>query len=90
MQFHPEVVHTPKGAALLANFVHAIAGCAGDAVAQRVQHTLSGDTVWQGRLADGREGQIHLVVSSGRLTGSVTAAGSEWSAWPRPAPRPTA
>jgi GMP synthase (glutamine-hydrolysing) len=30
VQFHPEVVHTPKGAALLANFVHAIAACAGD------------------------------------------------------------
>ena len=30
VQFHPEVVHTPAGAALLANFVHRIAGCAGD------------------------------------------------------------
>ena len=30
VQFHPEVVHTPDGAALLANFVHSIAGCAGD------------------------------------------------------------
>ena len=30
VQFHPEVVHTPKGAALLANLVHTIAGCAGD------------------------------------------------------------
>ncbi len=30
LQFHPEVVHTPAGAALLANFVHRIAGCAGD------------------------------------------------------------
>jgi GMP synthase (glutamine-hydrolysing) len=30
VQFHPEVVHTSKGAALLANFVHSIAGCAGD------------------------------------------------------------
>lgn len=29
-QFHPEVVHTPDGAKLLANFVHGIAGCAGD------------------------------------------------------------
>jgi GMP synthase (glutamine-hydrolysing) len=30
LQFHPEVMHTPKGAALIANFVQAIAGCAGD------------------------------------------------------------
>ena len=30
VQFHPEVVHTPKGAALLKNFVRAIAGCPGD------------------------------------------------------------
>jgi GMP synthase (glutamine-hydrolysing) len=30
VQFHPEVVHTPDGAGLLANFVHGVAGCAGD------------------------------------------------------------
>jgi len=30
VQFHPEVVHTPKGAALIENFVHKIVGCAGD------------------------------------------------------------
>jgi len=30
VQFHPEVVHTPDGAKLLANFVHNIAGIAGD------------------------------------------------------------
>ncbi|MEO1608731.1 MAG: glutamine-hydrolyzing GMP synthase [Pseudomonadota bacterium] len=30
VQFHPEVVHTPDGARLLANFVHRIAGLAGD------------------------------------------------------------
>jgi GMP synthase (glutamine-hydrolysing) len=29
LQFHPEVVHTPRGAALLANFVHRVCGCSG-------------------------------------------------------------
>ena len=30
VQFHPEVVHTPRGAELISNFVHKIAGLAGD------------------------------------------------------------
>jgi GMP synthase (glutamine-hydrolysing) len=30
VQFHPEVAHTPMGAALLRNFTHRIAGCSGD------------------------------------------------------------
>ena len=30
VQFHPEVVHTPRGAALIGNFVHKIAGLSGD------------------------------------------------------------
>ncbi|MGE5540379.1 MAG: glutamine-hydrolyzing GMP synthase [Gemmatimonas sp.] len=30
VQFHPEVVHTPDGAKLLANFVHKVAGLRGD------------------------------------------------------------
>ena len=30
LQFHPEVAHTPCGAALLRNFTHRIAGCRGD------------------------------------------------------------
>jgi GMP synthase (glutamine-hydrolysing) len=30
VQFHPEVAHTPAGAALLRNFTHTIAGCTGD------------------------------------------------------------
>src|SRR5260370_17606668 len=28
--FHPEVVHTPQGAALIRNFTHRVAGCRGD------------------------------------------------------------
>jgi GMP synthase (glutamine-hydrolysing) len=28
--FHPEVIHTPQGAALLQNFTHKVAGCRGD------------------------------------------------------------
>ena len=30
VMFHPEVVHTPDGAKLLANFTHNVAGCTGD------------------------------------------------------------
>ena len=30
VQFHPEVVHTPRGRALLRNFTHRVAGCRGD------------------------------------------------------------
>ena len=30
VQFHPEVVHTPHGAALLKNFTHIVAGCTGN------------------------------------------------------------
>ncbi|MDX2096098.1 MAG: glutamine-hydrolyzing GMP synthase [Alphaproteobacteria bacterium] len=30
VQFHPEVAHTPEGAALIANFVRRICGCNGD------------------------------------------------------------
>jgi GMP synthase (glutamine-hydrolysing) len=28
--FHPEVIHTPQGAALIRNFTHRVAGCRGD------------------------------------------------------------
>jgi GMP synthase (glutamine-hydrolysing) len=30
LQFHPEVVHTPKGREIISNFVHGICGCGGE------------------------------------------------------------
>jgi GMP synthase (glutamine-hydrolysing) len=30
LQFHPEVVHTPRGAEILSNFVHQVCGCSRD------------------------------------------------------------
>ncbi|MBP8261552.1 MAG: glutamine-hydrolyzing GMP synthase [Verrucomicrobia bacterium] len=35
LQFHPEVAHTPRGAEILANFVHGICGCGRDWTMQR-------------------------------------------------------
>ena len=53
--FHPEVVHTPDGAKLLANFVHKIAGLEGDWTmpAYRAQRR-------RGDPQAGRQGQGHL------------------------------
>jgi len=40
IQFHPEVVHTPEGSKLLANFVKRICGCAGDWTAGNFIHEV--------------------------------------------------
>jgi GMP synthase (glutamine-hydrolysing) len=38
VQFHPEVAHTPDGAALLRNFTHSVAGCGGDWSMAKFRH----------------------------------------------------
>lgn len=53
-----------------------------DAVIESFQHTQSGDLVWQGRLADGKDGSVHLVIAKGRITGSVIAGGMTYAIFP--------
>jgi GMP synthase (glutamine-hydrolysing) len=67
VQFHPEVVHTPDGAKLLANFVHGVAGCSGDWTmaafrAQAVQRIR--DQVGQGRVICGLSGGVDSSVAA--------------------------
>jgi GMP synthase (glutamine-hydrolysing) len=67
VQFHPEVVHTPDGAALLRNFTHHIAGCRGDwsmagfraAAVARVR-----DQVGAGRVLCGLSGGVDSTVAA--------------------------
>lgn len=53
-----------------------------DAVIETFQHTQSGDLVWQGRLANGKDGSVHLVIAKGKITGSVTAGGMTYAIFP--------
>lgn len=53
-----------------------------EAVLERFQHTQSGDLIWQGALADGGKGSVHLVIAKGRITGAVTAGGVSYSIFP--------
>ncbi len=64
LMFHPEVVHTPDGGKLLANFARHICGCAGD-------WTMAG-------FRDAKIAEIRLAVGTGRvicgLSGGVDSA----------------
>jgi GMP synthase (glutamine-hydrolysing) len=67
VQFHPEVVHTPKGARLLSNFVHRIAGLPGD---WSMRHFRSSEIekiraqVGKGRVVSGLSGGVDSAVAS--------------------------
>jgi GMP synthase (glutamine-hydrolysing) len=68
--FHPEVVHTPHGAALLRNFTHRVAGCRGDwsmaafraQAIERVRHQVG-----KGRVICGLSGGVDSAVVAALL-----------------------
>jgi GMP synthase (glutamine-hydrolysing) len=67
VQFHPEVVHTPDGAKLLANFVHRIAGLAGDwTMAQFRDEAVARirEQVGRGRVICGLSGGVDSAVAA--------------------------
>ena len=67
LQFHPEVVHTPDGAKLLSNFVHKIAGCAGDWTMAQFRETeikRIKEQVGKGRVVCGLSGGVDSAVAA--------------------------
>ena len=67
VQFHPEVVHTPDGAKLIANFVHRIAGCPGDwsmAQFRATEVARIRSQVGEGRVICGLSGGVNSAVAA--------------------------
>ncbi len=74
IQFHPEVAHTPDGAALLKNFVHGICGCRGlwtpsNFVAQAVQRVR--DQIADGRVICALSGGVDSAVAASLIHRAV-------------------
>jgi GMP synthase (glutamine-hydrolysing) len=67
VQFHPEVVHTPRGAMILRNFTHRIAGLSGDwtmAAFREEQVRRIREQVGQGRVICGLSGGVDSSVAA--------------------------
>ena len=67
VQFHPEVAHTPHGAALLRSFTHGVAGCAGDwTMAAFRRHAIDKirSQVGRGRVVLGLSGGVDSSVAA--------------------------
>ncbi len=67
VQFHPEVVHTPQGAALLRNFTHKVAGCSCDwsmAAFRAEAVSFIRDQVGSGRVICGLSGGVDSSVAA--------------------------
>ncbi len=66
-QFHPEVVHTPDGARLIANFVRHVCGCAGDWTMAEFRATKIKEIrefVGKGRVICGLSGGVDSAVAA--------------------------
>ncbi len=66
-QFHPEVVHTPDGAKLIANFVHRVCGLAGDWTMAEFRTTKIAEIraqVGSGRVICGLSGGVDSAVAA--------------------------
>jgi len=66
-QFHPEVVHTPDGARLIANFVRHVCGCAGDWTMAEFRKTKIEEIraqVGSGRVICGLSGGVDSAVAA--------------------------
>jgi GMP synthase (glutamine-hydrolysing) len=68
IQFHPEVVHTPHGSQLLANFVGRICGCTGDWTAgnfiQEAEARIRAQVGEQGHVICGLSGGVDSAVAA--------------------------
>ncbi|AHB47899.1 GMP synthase [Hyphomicrobium nitrativorans NL23] len=67
VQFHPEVVHTPDGAKLIANFVHRIAGLSSDWTMAAYRREMIGriqQQVGSGRVICGLSGGVDSAVAA--------------------------
>jgi GMP synthase (glutamine-hydrolysing) len=67
IQFHPEVAHTPRGALILRNFTHRIAGCHGDwtmASFRQEEIRRIREQVGQGRVICGLSGGVDSSVAA--------------------------
>jgi GMP synthase (glutamine-hydrolysing) len=67
VQFHPEVVHTPDGAALLRNFTQRVAGCRGDWSMARFResaHARIREQVGTARVICGLSGGVDSAVTA--------------------------
>jgi GMP synthase (glutamine-hydrolysing) len=74
IQFHPEVVHTPKGAEIIRNFLFHVAGCAGDWTMGRfAEESVKriGDAVGEANVICGLSGGVDSAVAAALINAAI-------------------